>query len=225
CFEAGATELPNSGQTSCLIQHRANSSKTLLDTQDSVFSEQQWKCISQYGASVDAELPGFAQVLEKRRFGGIGNPTLEGSVVLGAGFGTTATRSLAAFGRQLGLQVHHCKQGKADGIPPFWAQLMNLTKSGHPGGPVGCLEASDALNFSEALSFGDDMLLDTPVAEHFLDLYAVSPRSKVILTDRDAEDWVKARLEWDESMAAPMHAPCGVKLAKMSADKAVRLYE
>ncbi|CAE7513566.1 unnamed protein product [Symbiodinium natans] len=213
------------GQASCLIQQRADAAKTLIEAKDSPFSPAQWQCISEYGASVDADLPGFSRRLEQRHFGGTGQATT-GSVILGAGFGTTATRSLAAFGRQLGLGVHHFVQGhNAHEIPKFWSRLTHLTKLQHPKGLDGCISTLNALNFSEAFDQGNDLLLDTPMAEHFLDFYAVSPQSKVILTNRDAVDWAKARLEWDETMVVPLHSPCGVKLATMSAEKAARLYE
>jgi len=223
--DANADVAANAGQASCLIQQRADTGKAVIEPKDSPFSPAQWQCISQYGASVDADLPGFSRRLEQRRFGGTGKARLDGSVILGAGFGTTATRSLAAFARQLGLAVHHCKQGKREEIPEFWMRLMNITSMLDPQGLDGCLSTLDVLNFSEAFDQGNDLLLDTPMAEHFLDFYAVSPQSKVILTNRNAVDWVKARLQWDETMVAPLHSPCGMKLAPMSPEMAVRLYE
>ena len=223
--DANADVAANAGQASCLIQQRADTGKAVIEPKDSPFSPAQWQCISQYGASVDADLPGFSRRLEQRRFGGTGKASLDGSVILGAGFGTTATRSLAAFARQLGLAVHHCKQGKREEIPEFWMRLMNITSMLDPQGLDGCLSTLDVLNFSEAFDQGNDVLLDTPMAEHFLDFYAVSPQSKVILTNRNAVDWVKARLQWDETMVAPLHSPCGMKLAPMSPEMAVRLYE
>ncbi|OLQ11291.1 hypothetical protein AK812_SmicGene4849 [Symbiodinium microadriaticum] len=222
---ANADVAASPGQTSCLIQQRADTGKAVIEPKESPFSPAQWQCISQYGASVDADLPGFARRLEQRRFGGTGKASADGSVILGAGFGTTATRSLAAFARQLGLAVHHCKQGKREDIPEFWMRLLNITSMQHPNGLDGCLSTVDAMNFSEAFDQGNDLLLDTPMAEHFLDFYAVSPQSKVILTNRNAVDWVKARLQWDETMAAPLHSPCGMKLAPMTPETAKRLYE
>ncbi|CAE7559974.1 unnamed protein product [Symbiodinium pilosum] len=69
------------------------------------------------------------------------------------------------------------------------------------------------------------MLLDTPLAEHFLDFYAVSPNSKVVLTTRSASDWVKSRMQFDSTLAAPLHSPCGLKIAEMNLEAAARLYE
>ncbi|CAE7387586.1 Crnkl1, partial [Symbiodinium necroappetens] len=174
-----ATEPVHSqSKTSCLMQHRADASKWLDAkeiAQDSPFSDEQRHCIREYASSVDADIPGFAGQLAHRKFGGAGAAATNDSVILGAGFGTTATRSLFTFAAQLGRRVHHWSS--AADPPEFWTQLNGLVSKKHPDGASGCYKAVNAMNFSASLA-GHDMLLDTPLAEHFLDFYAVSPNSK-----------------------------------------------
>ncbi|CAE7493227.1 Crnkl1 [Symbiodinium natans] len=109
--------------------------------------------------------------------------------------------------------------------PEFWARLNDLVSLKHQQGVAGCVEALNGVNFSQAMAVGHDMLLDTPLAEHFLDFYAVAPFSKVVLTTRGAADWVKSRIQFDRTLAAPMHSPCGLTLDEINADVATRLYE
>lgn len=221
-----ATEPVHSqSKTSCLMQHRADASKWLDAkeiAQDSPFSDEQRHCIREYASSVDADIPGFAGQLAHRKFGGAGAAATNDSVILGAGFGTTATRSLFTFAAQLGRRVHHWSS--AADPPEFWTQLNGLVSKKHPDGASGCYKAVNAMNFSASLA-GHDMLLDTPLAEHFLDFYAVSPNSKVVLTTRRAADWVKSRMQFDRTLPVPLHSPCGMSLEEIGFDVAVRLYE
>eukprot|EP00439_Symbiodinium_sp_Y106_P035310 s7501_g4.t1 len=202
---SGIEPVHSQSKTSCLMQHRADASK-LLDAKDiaqDTFAIQssnvrtlrfQMSRDNVSGSMLPASMPTSPALhVNSRKFGGAGAPAANDSVILGAGFGTTATRSLFTFAAQLGRRVHHWLS--AADPPEFWTQLNGLVSKKHPDGAAGCFKAVNAINFSAALAGGHDMLLDTPLAEHFLDFYAVSPNSKVVLTTRRATDWVKSRMQ------------------------------
>lgn len=68
------------------------------------------------------------------------------------------------------------------------------------------------------------MLLDTPIGELFLDFYAASPNSKVILTKRDPKEWALARKQFKLGMAIPVQSPCGASLDDISYEDAAFLF-
>lgn len=217
-------------QSSCLVQTRFDSSKGATDgvgSDDdqkdadvesvSGFSTEQQQCIASYVAEVQALLPRYH--LQSRRFGGISKASTKAKAapVLGAGFGSTATRSLAVFGRQLGLKVHHFDPLDS----PKWSDLdLRLNTS--------CSERHqlNQVNFSELLhETGSDVFLDTPMAELFLDFFAASPSSKVILTLRDSKQWALRRLKNFADAPVPVQSSCGHRLDSLSVEAAAQLFE
>merc|ERR1712194_627753 len=65
--------------------------------------------------------------------------------------------------------------------------------------------------FPREFKYNKDYILDTPVAELFLDLYWTFPDAKFILTTRPAEGWVKSRIgHHDGNGAAPLEEPCNI---------------
>ncbi|CAL1127959.1 unnamed protein product, partial [Cladocopium goreaui] len=180
------------------------------------FSTEQQQCIASYVEEVQALLPRYH--LQSRRFGGISKATkAKAAPVLGAGFGSTATRSLAVFGRQLGLKVHHFDPLDS----PKWSDLdLRLNTS--------CSERHqlNQVNFSELLhETGSDVFLDTPMAELFLDFFAASPSSKVILTLRDSKQWALRRLKNFADAPVPVQSSCGHRLDSLSVEAAAQLFE
>eukprot|EP00434_Breviolum_minutum_P010964 symbB.v1.2.009670.t1/scaffold589.1/size183863/5 len=96
----------SASRSSCLVQRRVDDKKTESNAFGSPFSLQQQQCVAEYVSKVRTILPDYN--LTGRRFGGkIGGSKPQHPPILGAGFGSTATRSLTAFGQQLGLKVHH----------------------------------------------------------------------------------------------------------------------
>mmetsp|Transcript_29868 Transcript_29868/g.55975 ORF Transcript_29868/g.55975 Transcript_29868/m.55975 type:complete len:621 (-) Transcript_29868:307-2169(-) len=230
-FLSFVTSVHCQSHSSCLVQRRTDASRHDSDDieespawQESVFSEQQKACIKEYAATVDADLPGFSARFRQRKFGGVGMPAPDDLTILAAGFGTTATRSLSLFGRQLGLQVHHYKPD--DNPQHFWLKVDELVNNQHLDGFEGCVSDLNKINFSEPFADAagrDYLLVDTPMAEQFLDFYAISPNSKVVLTLRDATEWVLGRTSFNPELAAPVHDSCGVQLTSLEVDAATRL--
>eukprot|EP00438_Fugacium_kawagutii_P035119 Skav218759 [mRNA] locus=scaffold1372:129655:131019:- [translate_table: standard] len=62
------------------------------------------------------------------------------------------------------------------------------------------------------------------MAELFLDFYAASPRSKVILTLRDWERWAESRSEHHGSSPLPVQSPCGPTFSSLSTKDAAKLF-
>eukprot|EP00928_Gymnodinium_smaydae_P026197 TRINITY_DN20639_c0_g5_i1.p1 TRINITY_DN20639_c0_g5~~TRINITY_DN20639_c0_g5_i1.p1 ORF type:complete len:645 (+),score=65.77 TRINITY_DN20639_c0_g5_i1:63-1937(+) len=192
----------------------------------SPFSPSQERCISDYIDDVDAALPGGAAHLRARRWGGTGSPlTSRDPPFLGVGFGTTATRSVATFtDRVLGVRTLHYPPGRD--IDFTWKKLRDTSVL-----PLGdkftsrteCAKFLNGIDYSELLWKKFDMFLDTPMAEHFLDFYAVSNNSKIILTTRPALQWVDARLKYNDELNVPMLSPCGFRLADVQREVGAHL--
>jgi hypothetical protein len=158
-------------------------------------------------------------------------------LILGAGFGTTATRSVWTVLQDFGLNVSHCgeteNQCRKSGLPrsqirkpscdipgatnilaPEYMQLFT-----EPQRMMGKSDVEQCLNLLSSFDYtniptGLNAIMDTPVAELFLYLWRSFPKAKVILTTRNATDWAAARfedqgLEKEAKAFAPMQNPCG----------------
>lgn len=211
----------------------------------SPFSTSQQACIAAYAAEADAATPGAAHRLGLRRFGGLAPPQPHGpakSPVLMAGFGTTGTRSVQQFFEQEQLKVHHYRQ--EDAPKQFWREVLasvagapvkcGPTHSAMCDRPSGkpdklsdalCAEQLNKMDFGLAADAGWDVLADTPIADQFLDFYARSPDSKVILTVRKGADWAKARLADHPHVNAPVESACGLRMTDVSPAVAAHLLE
>ena len=215
--EASSLRAPeySASRSSCLVQRRVDDKKTESNAFGSPFSLQQQQCIAEYVSKVRTILPDYN--LTGRRFGGkIGGSKPQHPPILGAGFGSTATRSLTAFGQQLGLKVHHYFP-KADKRWQFLDDLLT----------ANCTSRAqlDETDFQGLIESGHQMLLDTPMAELFLDFYSVSPESKVILTLRPAQSWAENRRKNHPDTAWPLQSPCERRVADLSVQDAVKLFD
>ncbi|CAJ1433598.1 unnamed protein product [Effrenium voratum] len=213
-------EVPVQGQSKCLVQRRSESVKTSFDFTDPTFTPSQWQCIEDYAREADRLLPGQGRLLQARHFGGAAQATATRPPVLGAGFGTTATRSLAAFGRQMGMKVHHFSP--SDPPSDLWVQLDKMVLGEDNISQEECISQLNNLPFGSML--GDfELLLDTPMGEHFLDFYAAArarAEPKVVLTLRESQSWVTARSGFREGLALPLQSPCGQRLDSLQVDNA-----
>ena len=170
-----------------------------------------------------------AQVLQRA---GAAPASRKRALVLGAGFGTTGTTSLAVALANLGLEsVWHShvgpKAASADGTlvspqdfrEPIFAALRAK------GGNDRCDARLNAATYR--LPSSVDALVDEPAAESFLDFFwANGPNSIVVLTRRPADDWVRARTAKFARPHAPLDRPCGNLLAgSFRPETTARLFE
>lgn len=213
----------------CLLQRRSDSSGLVASTS---FSEAQHGCVSTYLEKVEALAPQSARHLRQRRWGGRsiqrnGTSLLQFQAaappVLGAGYSGTGTRALALFMKQIGFKPHHPKHKSHEWPDAFWAQIVS---AGSHGSLETCTDILNDIDFSQAFSAGIYSLLGAPAAHHFLDLYAVSPSSRVILTTRPAEEWILASSHGrKEDLAVPLQSPCGATRADVDSKVAAQLLE
>jgi len=213
----------------CLLQRRSDNSGLVASTP---FSEAQHGCIGTYLEKVEALAPHSARHLRQRRWGGRsrqrhGTSMLQSLLaappVLGAGFSGTGTRSLALFMKQIGFKAHHPKHKSHDLPDAFWSQILS---AGNRSSLETCTEILNDIEFSQAFSAGFDSLLGAPAAHHFLDFFAVSPSSRVILTTRPAEEWILASSHGRrEDLGIPLQSPCGATHVDVDSKVAAQLWE
>ena len=124
-------------------------------------------------------------------------------MIIGAGLGTTATRSIARWissARAPPLLITHWRgvlgtpQGLGD---EAWrkvhGQLMALPPKRHATFDYTILEKWDGV-------------MDTPMAELFPYILAAFPRAKVILSVRNATEWSRSRKEHHKTSPVPFAA-------------------
>jgi hypothetical protein len=93
--------------------------------------------------------------------------------IIGAGFGRTGTYSLKAALERLGFgPCHHMSEVIND---PEQVTLWAEVAGGRPD--------------FERIFAGFRSAVDFPVSAYWQDVFAVTPNAKVILSDRDPEDW------------------------------------
>ena len=136
--------------------------------------------------------------------------------VIGAGFGTTATSSLAAALSDFKLTVFHSRTGLlgAGKSVPQSPQGYPLDPNAHrapvlaayPDTEAHCHAQLDAFNYT--LPTGVDAWLDNPTADIFVDLLLANPQAVVVLTTRPAADWIAERKLYS-MMRLPVQRPCG----------------
>jgi len=132
--------------------------------------------------------------------------------VIGAGFGTTGTSSLAAALSAFNLTVFHANAAFAssndskvytpDGqlLDPY-AYRSPIMKAWQER---SCFEMLDAHDYT--LPRGLNAWLDRPVAESFVDILLANTDAKVVLTTRPVADWVVERGKYNVQI--PIERPC-----------------
>lgn len=144
-------------------------------------------------------------------------------LIIGAGLGSTGTRSLQAALKLLGKHTWHCTEQKGCNVPAvtgIMAPDNYLSLFGPKKREMTPNETNDCLNLLSTFDYTSlpkdvdnkdlDAIMDTPVAEVFLYLFESFPKAKVILTERNASQWVAGRKSKHHNAAfVPMQNPCG----------------
>eukprot|EP00931_Biecheleriopsis_adriatica_P072106 TRINITY_DN4613_c0_g1_i3.p1 TRINITY_DN4613_c0_g1~~TRINITY_DN4613_c0_g1_i3.p1 ORF type:complete len:549 (+),score=66.83 TRINITY_DN4613_c0_g1_i3:3-1649(+) len=184
--------------------------------QESVREKKIRGCIASYADALDAVRPNLGASIRKHPL----KPKTTSSrrLILGAGAGSTATRSLAQALRTLNLTVSHWRS--MDDLWKYWTTSLLGVLGGNPEEvephpTAGCqeqLREFDYLNLPYT-----DALLDTPVAKLFLSIFLTFPKAKVILSTRPSADWAANRVKKHPFTFAPMQEPCGLTVHSFSA--------
>eukprot|EP00440_Ansanella_granifera_P015990 gb/GFBE01017370.1/.p1 GENE.gb/GFBE01017370.1/~~gb/GFBE01017370.1/.p1 ORF type:complete len:328 (+),score=43.35 gb/GFBE01017370.1/:1-984(+) len=146
-------------------------------------------------------------------------------LLIGAGLGSTATRSAADALKLLGMSkvlhgsetyCHNCAipgaatimMGRND-----WFNDHHVDISMGPEQVQTCLKELHNYDYTP-LGESYDAVFDQPFPDVFLNLLLSYPKGKFLLTTRPASDWVDARLTrfvdppWDQAFV-PIQEPCG----------------
>jgi len=113
--------------------------------------------------------------------------TSQHSLIIGAGYGTTATRAVRDFFGNAGLRVAH------------WKSMINMNSTEQQRWrltfhKLSKLKPSEYHNYDFThLHEFVDVVMDTPIQPLLPFLYRQYPNSQVILTLRNATDWARHR--------------------------------
>jgi len=204
-------------------------------------------CIDSYRHELDKIRPGLGSFLQPSSFQV--SKTSEKPLIIGAGFGSTGTHSLWTALDMFHKNASHCgihpnpciehvtfkqlRDSKCD--VPAVTRFMN-TEPEHENTEYEKMTAQEIERCLKELSIFDytsipnniDAILDTPVAEVFLYLWRSFPNAKVILTRRNASDWVEDRYtshDGGKFMYAPMQNPCGQRLHQFTRKETEQLFD
>ena len=148
-------------------------------------------------------------------------------LVLGGGFGSTGTTSLAYALDRLGLVTWHAHLGatvRANASAGAGAITPDDFRRaiGRAWSSPRCQAELASINYRVPPSVG--ALVDRPSAESFLDLWWANPNALVLLTHRPAADWVRSRTGFGMKMNLPLDRPChNLSFADASAREAGRM--
>lgn len=185
---------------------------------ESTREESMSACVDTYASQLDAIDAFLGDDIRARRIKVSAEPRAS-KVIFGAGFGTTATRSLNSALQILGLKGEHWGP-----TGHYLAGILGRFDT-KPRGDATCKNKLTE-TFSGKWNYSQDYLLDTPSAELFLDIFALYPDAKFILTNRESNSWVKSRLERQGGkQLAPRQEPCGDKMWDYSNYKLSQMFE
>lgn len=158
-------------------------------------------------------------------------------LLVGAGFGSSGTRTIAQLLARAGLTVFHASDILSPAQPDFSAKTSRHSKMTHAwrdqlvhaerlarradpegarllgdsaGGRRVCFQSLDRVDWAKAATWQirPDAIVDSPSAEYFLDLYRALPRVSALLTLREPASWVDARrLHCNGAVKCNMRAP------------------
>jgi len=169
------------------------------------------ECVHQYAQGLHDVKPGLGDSMMAHPLRPV--QVSDRQIIFGAGVGTTGTRSLKVALGALGARVVHCCNTPA--VTSIMAPY-GLGASLEDRKPMSnkeileCRAALHSFNYA-SMPVHTDAFMDTPVAEVFLNLFLAYPRAKVILTTRNATEWVATRIKHHALNGfAPMQEPCGL---------------
>ena len=144
------------------------------------------KCLDTYASQLDTIATSLGDEIRARRLYVTTEPRAQ-RVIFGAGFGTTATRSLYSALTIIGLNGEHWGPTN-HGLAKILGRDKH-TKHDMSVGDATCKRNLTTM-FPGTWHYDQDFLMDTPCAELFMDIFATYPHAKFILTNRPSKEWV-----------------------------------
>jgi len=199
------------------LHYKATASSAPIRSEDhQKQQENEGVCIENYRRGLNGVRQGLGNTLQDSSFR---VPKVsEKPLVIGAGIGSTATRSVSKALMMLGQKVSHCgvdfqscdvpavNRFLSPGLTPGWggSAPRELTT----GEKQQCRQILSSFDYTNIPDV--DAIFDTPVAEVFLYLWRSFPNAKVILTTRNSSEWLASRAKHHPAKAlVPMQNPCG----------------
>lgn len=141
---------------------------------------------------------------------------------MGAGWGSTGTTSLSGALRHFDLNTCHCLKSLC--MQSFSA--LDPINMSHPDDAAmsttqtqECLERVRIIDYTKEVPAETEAIVDTPMAELFVDMILAFPNAKVILTKRPGLSWLRQRRGLFCHESWPMQEPCGKTLRSKHALK------
>eukprot|EP00928_Gymnodinium_smaydae_P097239 TRINITY_DN8761_c0_g1_i2.p1 TRINITY_DN8761_c0_g1~~TRINITY_DN8761_c0_g1_i2.p1 ORF type:complete len:281 (+),score=14.58 TRINITY_DN8761_c0_g1_i2:260-1102(+) len=158
------------------------------------------RCMHQYVDRLDSLRPALGAHLRDESY-----PLRNASdrrIIIDAGFGTTGTKSLMDALKSFGLGVQHWHKGRHPQFSLAVEAAFRLPRH-------ECIAKVQEADFASLLD-QVEAVMDTPVAEVFIDLFLSFPNAKFILTTRASKDWASSRVDNHSNTVMPIERPCGL---------------
>lgn len=191
-------------------------------------------CINSYANKLDQIIPGTGDNVRSHPL--VPATKSPNKIVLGAGFGTTATTSLNKALGMMSMNAHHmpwslryiiqalrgCRRGafyfktqqacfSQPACRKMWFLGCNITTIMPEVQRDQCLDYVRNFDYTSVTQGGVNAITDTPVAELFIDLFLTFPNARVILTTRNSVEWVQSRKK-HHAAHWPVQEPCGLQM-------------
>jgi hypothetical protein len=161
-------------------------------------------CVDAYASGLDAVHEGLGDPIRKIDLK-VPRVSNRSTILIGAGTGTTGTRSFYSVLKTIGLYGWHWKAPKADKARSSWFdEIDSILRGDVPK----CRAALAAFDHVAHLPDSLDFILDTPAPPLFIHLFLAYPNAKFLLSTRPGDEWAESRLLNHPTGFASLQDPC-----------------
>jgi len=220
CFTVGVSTygtVASAAEETCL--GRQDVSRSLLQTSQkksaTAGTAHLRACVETYADGLDDVFPQLGNFIRTHPLQAPATSTRE--IIFDAGSGTTATKSLQAALDLMNFTGCHLVGTWAVKVQNLlgWAikpARFTLAES------LNCTTTIRNIDLTADISPEVDYIIDTPIAEIFIDLFLAFPNAKWLLSTRPAHTWAVKR-RWGGLLNGtfpPVQEPCGLELGDFS---------
>lgn len=184
------------------------------------------KCVQSYADGLENVRAGLGVAIRSHPLK-VAHVSPRSDVLFGVGTGTTGTRSFHKALRSFGMWGWHWNWNRninSTYIPSLVQTLGRWTNHTEAFDVELCREAIHSFPYTKSVPRKVQYVLDTPMAELFLNFFLSFPNAKYMLTTRPTQELARKRLDKGSDLLAPLQEPCGQKLSDFSTDQLAELF-